>query len=79
MTPTEFKAKYRLAIAPKLDKVKDPTPELLKAIIDLERMVAELKDCDCGTPPALQTHLPKPPEWFDRTPTPKWHQVYPVG
>lgn len=66
MTPTEFKAQYRLTIAPKLDKVKDPTPELLKAIIDLERMVAELKDCACGPAPANPYYSPKTPDWFEK-------------
>lgn len=75
MTPTEFKAKYRTAIAPQLDKVKHPGPELLKAIIDLERMVSELKDCDC--PPApLEAHLPKPPDWFKDPPKPIWRPFY---
>lgn len=68
MTPTEFKAKYRLTIAPKLDKIKDPTPELLKAIIDLERMVAELKDCGCDPAPVFPHHPPKLPDWFERLP-----------
>lgn len=76
MTPTEFKAKYRLTIAPKFDKVKDPAPELLKAIIDLERMVSELKDCDCGPAPASPYHPPKIPDWFKDPPKPIWRPFY---
>jgi hypothetical protein len=67
MTPTAFKAKYRASIAPQFDKVKNPTPELLTAIIALERMVAELCGCDCGPVPLTPYHppfLPKMPDWY---------------
>lgn len=71
MTPTQFKAKYRTAIAHQFDKVKQPTPELLKAIIDLERMVSELKECSCGMAPTYPAGLPWPWE-TPRTPQQPW-------
>lgn len=79
MTPTEFKAKYRTAIAPKFDKIKDPTPELLKAIIDLERMVSELQDCSCGGAPVLPyppPFLPKIPNWYSPGDFPRPMEVW---
>ncbi len=73
MTPTQFKAKYRASIAPQFDKVKNPTPELLTAIIALERMVAELCGCDCGPVP-LTPYAPPPiiPDWFKHAREQPW-------
>lgn len=72
MKAAEFKRKYRASIAPQFDKVKDPTPELLKAIIDLERMVAELEECSC---PGGPFGLPRPPV----DPMPKLPHYPPYG
>jgi hypothetical protein len=69
----EFKRWYRVSIAPQFDKLKDPAPELLKAIIDLERMVAELCECDCSSGPfSLPRHPPVfPPSYPDPCCPPK--------
>jgi len=76
MTPDQFKRKYRAAIAPQFDRVKDPTPELLKAMIDLERMVSELCGCNCGSAPANPCYPPKIPDWLKDPPKSIRHPTY---
>ena len=83
MKADEFKRRYRASIAPQFDKVKDPSPELLKAIIELERMVAELEECSCsGSPFGLPRHPPVyPPNYPDpcRPPSQPWKLPDEIG